>query len=1380
MKEFDNPIASDYQGSYGFTCDIEKIFLSQINMEVLRTYQFSCKDTGKDTLWKFDVRTEPPRKFVFSYTKVENITTISILFTDTLQKGSIIISGVRPNRQTIDYIRDFRVYNPYSLGWNNLSFRTDTLFLSKTDTAQILLRSIKDTGSVFNSSKNLRFLSIFANGQTVPIGKYTDTFKIGSDMKDSLLINGKLADSSENIFELQPIVIFFRGAAPAITSFIVKPETLSIGDAVTFTTSIAIGDMKDSIRFLLTKDNNTIFKSRFQPATNAILKFTSDSLIRDTSSKNNMILYVITNRGLTASKESSNKLTISLPPALINSTEKTIVIPASTDYRFYVPYIKNAKYSWSINDSGTSKSIDTTTDSNYILIRAFNDIVPRTLGVYAKIYNFTTSIYEITIQPRFFNYIVKADSTNIKIPVNKQTPLKVRVQKDGINFPDDSVAFFWSTSNPKMQLAVSTNKSECNVFTSEIIPACTVSVFGIVNSDTSSTYSFYLSTFDPKPVIRFDSTLIHTTYGTETVIKYIRESGSIDSIYYRQLAPSKDTIIRSSVNSLEIKTRFYVANTIPVQAWAIDKDKNISDIITMQVVVTSNKPSFQQPEKIDTAYVGDRYTIRAPVNPMIGDSVDTFYWNIKNDSLWDTTTTFDSLDIICDSSKIITVGCKARSGETEIQKMVLTLKVKKGTPVIDSVIIPNRTFYIRESIPVTVNATDPNDSITKVYLLKYTYTGNTEVAVIVDSATFTPGEKSIKRTLSAVFNDTAKTQLFVKIKDCDNDSIVSSLMTPVVLYGEPVIDSCIIRQQNNYINKRIPITLVAHDPNDTVRTLTIRNTLDDSTITIPVGSKTVRLDTALYFKKAGKCTLMITGTDIYSRISSVFRSAEFIIDAGVPVIDSVTPPILYTRLTQNVTIYARDNDFALLRYAMAPDSTFGFWQSGQPSFPFKISTPGTYYYNFSASDPDGQNAKIFRQAFVVLDGNPVISAFTIDSENVFVEDAHKYSIRVNSPVNRIRKVYINWTGDTTTAQDSLVNLASKDTTISFNYTFTKEQSGNKSIAIWAVDDSSWRTTAKRIVNVRKGAPVLISFKPDTVWANDDTLFKFSVTDTNGRVNKIIIDWADPTNKKDTITLNAKALPDTSKKHLFPVRNDTAYNVKITLIDDDGVMDSVVRRVVVKRGMPVINLPNPNQDTLFIPINPSGGDITVFFDATDPNGSCNRFYFDFNAPFTDTTNVNAKTDSPSFSPLNIQAASVNTGIQIAVYARDDDGNVTQRIFILYPDSRPPDPVLVYPKSTTPAFGEADTVTLTWTGMDTHDGLKTEYMIYLRHPGGIAETVLKPLAPGTSYIRETINNVVHFKFKFLPPAEQVGIYYWRVESKDFMQQHSTVGPESFYHQ
>jgi hypothetical protein len=132
--------------------------------------------------------------------------------------------------------------------------------------------------------------------------------------------------------------------------------------------------------------------------------------------------------------------------------------------------------------------------------------------------------------------------------------------------------------------------------------------------------------------------------------------------------------------------------------------------------------------------------------------------------------------------------------------------------------------------------------------------------------------------------------------------------------------------------------------------------------------------------------------------------------------------------------------------------------------------------------------------------------------------------------------------------------------------------------------------------------------------------------------------------------------------------------------------------------------------------------------------------------------------------NINGPAMDVAQKMAVFGKDDDGNVAGDTFWLYPDAPPVAPVVVAQK-----VGSQEK--LSWVEMDTKDNVQTLYKILLRKrigsealPPSLNETTdtLVQYKAGTLYNPGTGPNY-NFNYSFTP-AGGAGQYFVQVLAKD----------------
>jgi hypothetical protein len=141
---------------------------------------------------------------------------------------------------------------------------------------------------------------------------------------------------------------------------------------------------------------------------------------------------------------------------------------------------------------------------------------------------------------------------------------------------------------------------------------------------------------------------------------------------------------------------------------------------------------------------------------------------------------------------------------------------------------------------------------------------------------------------------------------------------------------------------------------------------------------------------------------------------------------------------------------------------------------------------------------------------------------------------------------------------------------------------------------------------------------------------------------------------------------------------------------------------------------------------------------------------------DTSHVYAKGSADSLV-YNIPQTSVNLSFQMAVFGKDDDGNVAGDTFWLYPDAPPPAPTIN-------AVAGTDSVTIYWLGKDVKDGNMTQYRVLLHNNGEPDSTITADiLSNWKSGYR--VSDLPQFDFMLkVKVAHSVNLYYYQVQARD----------------
>ncbi len=164
-------------------------------------------------------------------------------------------------------------------------------------------------------------------------------------------------------------------------------------------------------------------------------------------------------------------------------------------------------------------------------------------------------------------------------------------------------------------------------------------------------------------------------------------------------------------------------------------------------------------------------------------------------------------------------------------------------------------------------------------------------------------------------------------------------------------------------------------------------------------------------------------------------------------------------------------------------------------------------------------------------------------------------------------------------------------------------------------------------------------------------------------------------------------------------------------------------------------------------------------AYDTNGVNNkpvRYYVNGGSAF-DSTSGSARKTSDGDTTWYVFEAQMHAAVRSQFRVFDDDGFLRGGTYWIYADSAPPPPDTVAPSYD--VFVNAAAVTLTWQGVDVHDGDQTQYRI-LMDANTNPTTVVSDYKTGSDY---TVVGGGSFSATVTPPGNP-GTKFWRIEAMD----------------
>ncbi len=665
-----------------------------------------------------------------------------------------------------------------------------------------------------------------------------------------------------------------------------------------------------------------------------------------------------------------------------------------------------------------------------------------------------------------------------------------------------------------------------------------------------------------------------------------------------------------------------------------------------------------------------------------------------------------------------------------------TVTVDKGAPVVTG-ITPD-TAWLFDTTTYTINATD-NKAVTKWFISP----NGTSWSSDNGAATF-----------KYAFSDSGKQFLYVKVQDGDgNESTVkkdSVWVKPV----RPIISSInVLGVQENalFINQSYQYSVSASILHGAISKIFISwngstTTPDDSVV--KSGNTVIDTFTHFYPINASGLNTIRTWAVSTGGLSSVLFSKQVTMRLGRPVVDGITPQTIWVNDDTTFTITSHDTNGTVDSLIVAwGDGTAQIRKARADLITHKYATSqyGSKTVKIVAKDNDGFYSDTASLSITVNLGKPVISGISSDTNlsKIFINDPVTFTISYSDPNGSVDSISVD-------NGNGVYSAFVKATTsvYALSRTFTKSEVGNKTVrAIVKDNDGVLSDTTKMVVSVRLGAPVIDSMHiANPIWINDDNTYQVAARDTNGTIIRYYFDWTNSGTWQDSMTNNSIAA------HYSTAGTKT---LRYGVMDNDSNVTIATKQVVVHLGMPRVW--NASGDTQFVVCPTNGGTIKFGISHYDTNGTFQQFYWNFFGPPYDT-NVAAqyKTISDSVSQ-SFTAPSVNVAQTLAVYGKDDDGNVAGDTIWYYPDAPPPAPTLHDAET-------ADSVTIYWKNKDVHDGSLTQFRILL-HDNNEPDSLISGdiISNWKSSYRVSDLGIYDYMFRF-KGVHSVNLYYYQVHARD----------------
>ena len=520
--------------------------------------------------------------------------------------------------------------------------------------------------------------------------------------------------------------------------------------------------------------------------------------------------------------------------------------------------------------------------------------------------------------------------------------------------------------------------------------------------------------------------------------------------------------------------------------------------------------------------------------------------------------------------------------------------------------------------------------------------------------------------------------------------------TVLVRLGAPTIRSITLDSASSkiFINDSLHFTVQGFDTNGVIDSMKVSWMGDTNFSTV---NKTIQSNTSVFANAFATSGAKQIRFRVYDNDGlSADTVIPIFVRQGKPVISSVTTDVplagIFRDKPVNFTVNGQDTNgnIVSLKVAWNGDTAFSPAISATANsgvFNNTFTAAGTKTVRFRVYDNDGLSADT-TISFPVHQGKPVVTSITPDSI-IFINDSRKFTIATFDSNGTVDSIKIdNGSGTFGLFVKTTGNL---DT---LKRAFGRLEAGTRIVRAIAKDnDGLLSDTARDTVTVRLGTPVIDSMQvPATIWINDTNTYQIAAHDTNGTIVKYYFDWTNSGTWQDSGTSASKL-----GGHF---KTAGADSIRFGVMDNDTLLTISKKKIMVHLGVP--HVWNQSGDTMFV-VTPNVGNYNLHISASDTNGTFSQFYWSAASPW-DTTNA---TKSDSNLSQYISTNDINLGYKMAVFGKDDDGNVSGDTFWLYPDAPPPAPTIN-------AVVGTDSITIYWLGKDAKDLNQTQYRVLL-HDG-----------------------------------------------------------------
>jgi len=1089
--EFNNPLGSDYQGSYVLHVQW-KTLPSTLHLDT--AYRVPCVvGAAPDTFASIGVDSADTQ-YVDNNSSKNIAHDMLVLYFKKAFNGKLYVVGTHPNGKETRDSAVITVVNQYK---PRVEFADTSASVGNgVNPVMVTISGLCDSGkSVCDPVKGIYWKSgNLGAPDSLPGANYaTINEKVGGVVggKDTLILwaIGQKGYSSDTLLRVRAIT----GYVPVFHG-IDLVDSMQCGDTLRF--KVRFDSLyQTKVRAIVSRDSGTY-------------KDTSEAFACSTSTVVIMTRPLIDTGKVIVSvrlRDASGALSAMIPKDTIYirykvpvlSIQPAIELPVNAAQRISVINLDSAavKYVWTFGpDKPDTTSVpsftktygDTGTDS--VIVRGIN------------VWGFAGKPVQAVITIKKLKYSLIANDTIFPTDVAARRLVRFGVilsMDSSLSFSANGGGYHWHVDSGTTTIFDTTGPDLSSItrkFPDGGVATITVVAFDTIqNKSNQIVQQVTVHRYEPKCAFNPRTTTTRINRSDTLKLHYYDTnpdgSGTVDSVYWDVNEDGVAEVVNYRDSTLPVS--FTSAGAYTMRAWVKDNDGFPSSPDSIRITVTSDHPYRNGTIPDTVIYINTALFMKAQFLPGDNQSKITGYtWHISGaEHPKDTVTSTAGLARIFDTAGVdtVTVNCTDMDGLASVMLDTFLVKVSKGEPV--ALGITPHAAWTNAATQFTALSTSvrPGTRVVRCHVSWDNSSSFTRYDTTAFSYSF-PGS-GLQR---------------IRLYVVDNDSIASDTISDSVMVrlGKPVA-----------ISVRPDSTVFIKD----VRHYSI-NAFDSATgkiaayyVSIDKGGfrqlSAATFDTAFGLPGVKKLQVVIRNDrNIYSDT----LSDSVMVNVGKPAITAIAPDVskdsVFVLDARAFTIKGHDSHGHIDSVKVSWNGTTQFTESVKA-----VGDSARFPHTFTITDTavksirvrlvnDGAQTTDSVYSLKVRLGKPVVDA--IAPQTVWVNDDTTFVVTARDTNGTVDSLIINWGDGTAQVKKAFAS------TITHKYAMA--QYGSKTVKVVAKDnDGIYSDTAKLTVNVQLGKPWVTGVTTDTnvarIYIDDPITFTVAYADSNGSVDSISID-----------------------------------------------------------------------------------------------------------------------------------------------------------------------------------------------------------------------------------------------------------------------------------